>query len=84
MAADTSSSSHGEKARAKNEETFIYTFFDFFHFITAFCWWMHYAIMYEKAFIMIVQEYKCQEKINNLPCECNSLPDVPSSVTTNL
>ena len=33
---------------------------------------MHYAIMYEKAFIMIVQEYKWQEKINNLPCECNS------------
>ena len=28
---------------------------------------MHYAIMYEKAFIMIVQEYKWQEKINNLP-----------------
>ena len=30
---------------------------------------MHYAIMYEKAFIMIVQEYKWQEKINNLPGE---------------
>ena len=30
---------------------------------------MHYAIMYEKAFIMIVQEYKWQEKINKLPGE---------------
>ena len=30
---------------------------------------MHYVIMYEKAFIMIVQEYKWQEKINNLPGE---------------
>jgi hypothetical protein len=39
MAADTSSSSHLAKAKAKNEETFIYTFFDFFHYITAFCWW---------------------------------------------
>ena len=36
---------------------------------------MHYAIMYEKAFIMIVQEYKWQEKINNLPGECDSLPE---------
>ena len=29
----------------------------------------HYAIMYEKAFIMIAQEYKWQEKIKNLPGE---------------
>ena len=36
---------------------------------------MHYVIMYEKAFIMIVQEYKWQEKINNLPGECDSLPE---------